>query len=165
VTHPKGAGFEIEDPRSARRTTRKAFDEGVDEGGSGVPGAPFVLPMRDAPVHLTHGMDCPRCLSGGRDGDERGWVEVNLGLHVSDVVPPGLPEMLALGVTLTPRLTRQGPVTHCSRGCALDDEEWELILAAAFLDVCAGYADRARAARTGGARKTKPRRRSTELNE
>jgi hypothetical protein len=159
VTHPKGAGFGIDDPRPARR---KAFDEGVDEGSTGVPGSPFILPMRDAPVHLTHGMDCPRCLNAGRDGDARGWVEVNLGLHVSDVVPPGIPEMLALGMTLTPRLTRQGPVTHCSRGCALDDEEWELILAAAFLDVCTGYADRARAART---RKRNPRRRSTRSAE
>jgi hypothetical protein len=159
VTHPKGAGFGIEDPRPARR---KAYDEGVDEGGSGVPGAPFILPMREAPVHLTHGMDCPRCLAAGRDGDARGWVEVNLGLHVSDVVPPGYPETIALGLTLSPQMTRRGPLTACSRGCALDDEEWELILSAAFLDVCAGYADRARAAHQ---RKKNPRRRSTKPAE
>lgn len=155
MTHPKGAGFGIDDPRPARR---KAYDEGVDEGGSGVPGAPFILPMRDAPVHLTHGMDCPRCLNAGRDGEARGWVEVNLGLHVSEIVPPGRLPTIALGVTLTPRLTPLGPLTGCSRGCDLDTEEWELILAAAFLDVCAGYADRARASRT---RKRNPRRRST----
>jgi hypothetical protein len=163
VTHLKGAGFGFEEPRPARR---KAYGEGVsqgvDEGWSGVPGAPFVLPMRDAPVHLTHGMDCPRCLAAGRDGDARGWVEVNLGLHVSDVVPPGLPETIALGLTLSPRVTRRGPLTACSRGCALDDEEWELILAAAFLDVCTGYAGRARAAHQ---RKANPRRRSTKPAE
>jgi hypothetical protein len=160
VTHPKGAGFGFEEPR------RKAYDEGVSKGEStGVPGSPFILPMRDAPVHLTHGMDCPRCLNAGRDGDARGWVEVNLGLHVSDVVPPGFPETIALGLTLSPRMTRRGPLTACSRGCALDEEEWELILSAAFLDVCTGYAGRARAARTQGGRKANPRRRSTKPAE
>lgn len=162
MTHPKGAGFGIEDPRDPRLARpRKAFDEGVDEGES--VGAPFPLPVREAPVHLTHGMDCPRCLTAGREGDARGWVEVNLGLHVSDVQPPGIPETIAMGLTLSPRVTRRGPITVCTRGCALDGEEWELILAAAFLDVCAGYAGRARASRKAQGRKKNPRRRSTKL--
>lgn len=142
MTHPKGAGFGFTDP--ARRTDRKAYGEGVDEGGSGA-ASPFHFPAEDDPLHLHHRMDCPRCLDAGRDGDERGTVEVSLGVHLSKSRPEPFDPVLTLVMIVSPSITRnEGPRLECSEGCSLTDSEWAIVLASSFLDACRGYVDQAR---------------------
>lgn len=127
MTHPKGAGFGFPRSQPDQRLTR-----GEKKGEEG---SPFALPLLDDPVHLHHRMDCPRCLDAERR--VRGTVEVTMAIHLH--VVEGCP---ALGLTIAPRITRTGPDLHCTAGCALTDEEWEVVLGAAFLDACRGYAAR-----------------------
>jgi hypothetical protein len=177
MTHPKGPGFRpIFDPLPDGRLTR-----GGDEGSIACPpsdepypalagpDSPFALPLLGEPVQLTHRMDCPRCLGlllSDAPGAPRGTIEVTMGVHLHTVDTVGLDAdeegWPALGLTLSPRLTRAGPVLHCSAGCRLTAEEWEVVLGAAFLEACKGYVARIpgalREAPEGG-KPTKRRRR------
>lgn len=159
MTHPKRLGVSFDPPpeRPPRRLTR---------GGGGGAGSAkrseagqFVVPWYGHGVHLSHRMDCPRCLDAGRDtlsGDPTGTVEISLSLHLH-VIEDDEEEadfedvegtMPLLALTIGPRLggvpgSPDDPLLvkrACSRGCALDDEDWGILLGAAFLDICERYA-------------------------
>ena len=128
--------------------------EGEGWGGGAAPAPPvqdlFVLPEGGRGVHLNRAMDCPRCLENLVD-DVRGVVVVSFSLHYAEL-PLELGGLehpaVGLGLTATPRLTA-GPddephaVTACTAGCELTRDEWEVVLGAAFLEICQKYAETA----------------------
>lgn len=133
MTHPKHAGVAFNLPE--RRLAR-----GGEQGEA--PDSPFYFPAEDDPLHLYHKMDCPRCLDAGRDGEERGTVEVALGVHLTKIPPEPFDPVLTLGMTVSPSISRTtGPRLECSEGCTLTDNEWAVVLGASFLDACRGYVD------------------------
>ena len=154
MTHPKGAGVGFDRPRAAAHdeVAERRLARGREEG-AGL--ADFTLPDRGHAVHLSHHLDCPRCLEAGRLLADCGQIEVTMGLHLSQVVFPGDVEGPALGLTLTPRFTDAGGRVvadlACSAGCVLTQDEWDVALGASFLDLCEKYTERV--ARTEGRRK------------
>jgi hypothetical protein len=122
----------------------------------------FVLPEGGQGVHLNRAMDCPRCLERGPG---EGVVVVSFSLHYAALpLELGGAEhpAVGLGLTATPRLM-PGPrvsdgmggwsdpepraVTACTAGCELTRDEWEVVLGAAFLEICQRYAETAEAAK------------------
>lgn len=146
MTHPKGAGFGVDDPRARsqeRRSTRGRRGGADREAFLDR----FRLPGRGEPVHLHHAMDCPRCLERDEPVATRGRVEIVCGLHLTDVRFPGTGEAVAaLGLTITPALREEGSGARiepaCTRGCVLSPDDWELLLAASFLGLCEKYVER-----------------------
>lgn len=162
MSHPKNApiDFEANSPR---------FTRGRRARGAGAPPAYpppvqelFVLPMGGQGVHLNRAMDCPRCLEDPELHDDvRGVVVVSFSLHYA-ALPLELGGFerpaVGLGLTATPRLV-PGPrvsdgmggwsdpepraVTACTAGCELTRDEWEVVLGAAFLEICQKYAETA----------------------
>lgn len=148
--HPKDAPIEW-----ASRFTRGRGGEGAREAKAPGPAYPppvqelFVLPVGGQGVHLNRALNCPRCLDNPELHDDvRGVVVVSFSLHYAKLPRElGVFERPAvgLGLTATPRLVgdengEARAVTRCSAGCELTRDEWEIVLGAAFLDVCAEYA-------------------------
>jgi hypothetical protein len=140
--HPKDAPIEW-----ASRFTR---GRGAGETSPPPPPPPvqelFVLPVGGQGVHLNRAMDCPRCLERGPG---EGVVVVSFSLHYAALPLElgGFPAV-GLGLTATPRLVagERSPdephaVTACTAGCELTRDEWEVVLGAAFLEICQKYAE------------------------
>ena len=159
MSHPKDApiDFELNSPRLTRG--RRARGAGA---GSAPPAYPppvqelFVLPLGGQGVHLSRALDCPRCLEHAPPGVACGVVAVSFSLHYAELPREmGGNGAVGIGMTATPRL-EAGPrvsdgmggwsepvprvTTGCTKGCELTRDEWEVVLGAAFLDVCAEYA-------------------------
>jgi len=156
MSHSKDApiGFTANSPRLTRGRKVKVV------GGQPAPPLPvcpppvqdlFVLPMGGQGVHLNRAMDCPRCLEDPELHDDvRGVVVVSFSLHYA-ALPLEMSDgrlAVGLGLTATPRLAvgpgdEPRPVTACTAGCELTRDEWEVVLGAAFLEICARYAETA----------------------